>query len=212
MGLTMSFYHIQNRGFTPDGLKTVMKEHFPAENAGNKKLDMFRGVLEAVIGERRASELDIGALVGADTAAPTVAFSADKPWLPFYDESLCDGAVASSGDAMTLSKIFGVPVLSFAAFDSDVLFVSFADGATGETFDHAKPNFEEFEEFDDEQYSTDAPLFLGRLGADMDAVAEIWQEEVTFAEERMEKLCGLIGAEPYFMPEDESEGYDLITG
>ena len=126
------------------------------------------------------------------------AFRPDAAWLPFYQTRLCDGSIQSSRDLGRLSEAFGTPVLAFALFDSDVLFVSYRDNAAGTAYDYARLPFENYEEYDGEVYRLGFPEFLASLCASdrREELRRIWEEEDdVFADDRMWKLMDLLGME-----------------
>ena len=128
-------------------------------------------------------------------------------WLPLFEENFCGSA--SSLDAGVISEIFGTPVLAFSIFDSDILFVSYRDPEKAIRVDYAKPNFEEFEEYDDRLYKAEFPQFLCAYG-DEQLLREIWEGEEVFADDRMLKLCEVIGAQVLYVAEELPEGYERV--
>lgn len=99
-----------------------------------------------------------------------------------------------------------------ALFDSDILFVAYADAAAGTACDYAKPNFEEMEEYDTDLHSTDFPQILLRLfvNADPAALREAWDGEEVFADARLEKLCALLPLPILYSGETPPEGFQLL--
>lgn len=140
---------------------------------------------------------------------PVLAWRADARWLPLFEETLCEGNMASSRDAERLSEVFGEPVLAFAIFDSDILFVSYSDPGRGFRADFAQPNFEQAEEMIDEPYQREFPTFLCAY-ADEEALRTIWEGEEVFADDRMLKLCEAIGAQVLYDGEELPEGFQPI--
>lgn len=140
---------------------------------------------------------------------PVLAWRANARWLPFFEENLCDGYNASSRDAGRLAKAFGAPVLAFSIFDSDILFLSYADPERRLRLDFAKADFEEAEEMIDSPFQMEFPQFLCTWG-DEQTLREIWEGEEVFADDRMAKLCGVIGAEVLYDGQDLPEGYERI--
>ncbi|MBO5035066.1 MAG: hypothetical protein J6C43_05600 [Oscillospiraceae bacterium] len=138
-----------------------------------------------------------------------LAYRPDARWLPLFEENLCEGYNASSRDAGKLAKTFGAPVLAFSIFDSDILFVSYADPEKGISEDYAKPNFEGFEEYDMDQYQEAFPQFLCAYG-DEAALREAWEGEEVFADDRMAKLCELIGAQVLYDGSKLPQGFQWI--
>ena len=90
--------------------------------------------------------------------------------------------------------------LAFALFDSDVLFASYRDEATGEAYDYARLPFEDYEEYDDEVYQLGFPAFLADLcpperREELRTAWETDEEYEVFADDRMWKLMELLGME-----------------
>lgn len=130
----------------------------------------------------------------------------DARWLPLFEERLCEGYTASSRDTDRLARQFSAPVLAFSIFDSDILFVSYSDPENDIRVDYAKPNWEGFEEYDMDLYQEEFPAFLCAY-ADEAALREAWEGEEVFADDRMHKLCGLIGAQVLYDSQDLPEGF-----
>lgn len=218
MGTTMTYIQLKNRGFTRDELQAGMNTLFGGKQREQRSLGEL---------ERRMSAMKAAALSTKDLAVlkllrgameqeekgPQVGFRADAPWLPLWNTELCDGAIRSSKDLNRLSEAFQTPVLALALFDSDVLFVSYRDNATGEAYDYAKPNYEEYDEYDSETYRTQFPEFLTELCPpdSRPRLEEIWSAEEDFADDRMYNLLELLGA-VVLDPEAEHdpEGFELI--
>lgn len=167
MGTTMAFYNILNQGLEPGELVEKMKKFSsPAHSNVDKLLEAFISpdVLHQMHEQVDADSAHFSGIFGSKAPSrakcAVIAYNACAKWLPFFEEKLCEGYIASSKDAEKLSKIFGAPVLAFSIFDSDILFVSYSDAAKNIAYDFAKPNFEEFEEFDTDQYSTAFPEFM----------------------------------------------------
>ena len=185
MGTTMAFYQIQNRNFTQNELKDIMGQTFGYTDRDDED-----------------DSLD----------CPTILYQESAKWLPFYDEDICEGYIASHEDAMKLSIIFSTPVLAFSVFDSDILFVSYADTNKNIHYNYAKPNIDGYDEFDIDLYKTAFPTFLLDfcLAKEKEAFDEIWNGEEVFSENRMECLCELIGATPVY--DEIPEGFQGIFG
>lgn len=215
MGTTMTYIQLKNRGFT----KEELRERLRALAGGGKAEEgaMARN-MAALKGEklslkdRMVLKLLQGVMRSEDRLQ--AAFRPDAAWLPFYQTRLCDGRILSSADLGQLSQAFRTPVLSFAVFDSDVLFVSYRDSETGELFDYAKPNWEEYEEYDAETYRLGFPEFLAGLcppgGAEK--LRDIWDAEEDFAEDRMGKILEVLGTD-FIDPEAECfpKGFEPVV-
>lgn len=194
MGTTMSFYYIKNQDFSRGRLQEILGQSFPKKGKADES---FFDSLKLLLGDEKAEilkaqmEQDDPSLFEEGLPSPMVAYRPDAPWLPFFEERLCEGYNASSRDAHRLSRKFKAPVLAFSLFDSDLLLVSYCDAAQKIRYDYAKPNFEEMEEYDTELYKAEFPQFLAELcpGVSEDALKEIWDAEEDFADDRMEKLC-----------------------
>lgn len=223
MGTTMTYIQLKNRGFTREELRAGLDKLFGGQEGQTPALkDLERG-MEALTGNALTEKdrlllrfLHGVAEEGADRR-PQVGFRAGAPWLPLWQTWLCDGMVVSSRDLGRLSEVFGTPVLAFALFDSDVLFVSYRDDATGEAYDYARLPFEDYEEYDDEIYQLGFPEFLARLcpPEGREALRRIWvedNEDDVFADDRMWKLMDLLGMEA-IDPEAEQfpEGFEKIV-
>lgn len=195
MGTTMSFYYIKNQGFSRGRLQEILGRSFP-----KKENESFFDSLKLLLGDEKAEILKAQmeqvdpSLFEEGPPSPMVAYRPDAPWLPFFEERLCEGYNASSNDARRLSQNFKAPVLAFSLFDSDLLLVSYCDAAQEIRYDCAKPNFAEMEEYDTELYKAEFPRFLTELcpGVPEDALREIWDAEEDSADDRMEKLCAAL--------------------
>lgn len=215
MGTTMSYIQLKNRGFT----KEELQERLKVLEAGGKEegAEMARR-MAALKGEKLGlkERMMLKLLQGVmrSGARLQAGFRPDGAWLPFYQTRMCDGRILSSADLGRLSELFQTPVLSFSVFDSDVLFVSYGDSRTGERFDFAKPNWEGYEEYDSETYRLGFPEFLAELcpPEQREKLRGIWDGEEDFAEERMEKLLGLLGTD-LIDPEADyfPKGFKLVT-
>ena len=184
MGTTMSFYSILNRGLSPAQLQQrVNAADFP---------ELF------------------GRYVQPQPDRTVIAYRESAKWLPFFEEHLCEGYIASSNEAEKLSSIFGAPVMAFAVFDSDIFFVSYSDAANGIAYDYAKPNFEEFEDFDIDLYSTEFPAFLLEF-CSKDELSAAWEKpDDVFADDRMEQIAQLVQTELIYDSSHIPEGYQGI--
>ena len=206
MGTTMSYIQLKNRGFTKEELQECLNVLYGEKEKGAPPLqDLERG-MEALTG-KALTEKDrtllhfLHSLTGEEQdKRPQMAFRTDAPWLPLWQTWLCDGVIVSSGDLGALSKTFRTPVLAFALFDSDVLFASYRDEATGEAYDYARLPFEDYEEYDDEVYQLGFPAFLADLcpperREELRTAWETDEEYEVFADDRMWKLMELLGME-----------------
>lgn len=218
MGTTMTYIQLKNRGFTREELQACMDALFREKKREQRPLEDLERGMEALKGakltlkDRAILKLLHGAMEREDKG-PQVGFRGEAPWLPFWHTGMCEGAVRSSRNLRRLSEAFGTPVLAFALFDSDVLFVSYRDNATGEAYDYAKPNYEGYDEYDHETYRTGFPEFLAALcpPGSRPRLEEIWSGEEVFADDRMHKLLELLEAK-VIDPEAECypEGFHLI--
>ncbi len=141
---------------------------------------------------------------------PVLAYRSDARWLPLFEETLCEGCTASSRDTERLARKFGAPVLAFSIFDSDILFLSYSDPGRGFRADFAQPNFDEAQEMIDEPYRMEFPAFLCAY-ADEEALRKVWEGEEVFADDRMHKLCQLIGAEVLYDSVELPQGFQPIV-
>lgn len=208
MGTTMTYIQLQNRGFTRQELQERMDALFSGKAQEPRPLEELERGMEALKGakltlkDRAILRLLHGAMEREDEGAkgPQAGFRPDAAWLPFYQTRLCDGSIQSSRDLGRLSEAFGTPVLAFALFDSDVLFVSYRDNAAGAAYDYARLPFEAYEEYDGEVYRLGFPEFLASLCPPdrREELRRIWEEDNkddVFADDRMWKLMDLLGME-----------------
>ena len=151
-----------------------------------------------------------------DRAPELLAFREDARWLPYFQSWRCESCLCSSRDLRELSQRFGTPVLGFSIFDSDVLFLSYCDAAKQVFYDYVKPNFPEMmEDFDAPDAQTGPPVFLlslaGYGGAGQEEglrrLTDIWEEELVFADDRMDGLLQFLGAQVIYDEEEIPEGY-----
>lgn len=205
MGTTMTYIQLKNRGFTKDELQGCMNALFSGKKQEQRSLeDLERGMAalkgtKLTLKDRAVLKLLHGAMEREDKG-PQMGFRPDAAWLPFYQTRLCDGSIQSSRNLGRLSEVFQTPVLAFALFDSDVLFVSYRDSAAGEAYDYARLPWEGYEEYDGELYRLGFPEFLAQL-CPLDRREELrrnWEEDNeddVFADDRMERLMELLGME-----------------
>lgn len=210
MGTTMAFYHIQNQGFSRGQLQEILGQSFPKKvNADESFLDSIETLLSK---EQAQLFLQFQSFEeGPRFPSPMLAYSPDAPWLPFFEERLCEGYNASSRDACRLSRTFKAPVLAFSLFDSDLLLVSYGDAARNIRYDCAKPNYAEMEEYDTELYKAEFPRFLTELCPDVseDTLREIWDAEEDFADDRMEKLSAALHIVSIY--DRVPDGFEAVT-
>lgn len=216
MGTTMSFYQIKNEGFSRGQLQDLLRQHFAKDpenalssfedalssNCGEEVLQSFRQYMSI----NRRFRKDCG-LDGQDRLpSPVIAYRPDAAWLPFYQVDLCEGYIATARDTLSLSQLFGVPVLAFAVYDSDAMFLSYADAKAEMTIDYVKPNFEGMEEFEGPGMHTEFPTLLPQLcpGTPEETLRGIWEGKEVFADDRAHKLCEALGSSllNYQFPED----------
>lgn len=138
-----------------------------------------------------------------------VAYNENSKWLPYFETTLCDGNIVLIEDIKKLSQILEAPILAFAIFDSDYLYLSYCDASHEISFNHVKPNIEEIGEEDAIfDYSTDFPEFLFAFCSsdESDRLRDVWNDtEVVFADDRMHDICELIGATVIY-DENDIEG------
>lgn len=221
MGTFAAYYCIWNRGFTPDELKDKIKV---ISSSGKKKDDAIFKRLSALLSPQVTEQMRMGAAESAvhfntifgmkghpHGNRAVIAYSPNAKWLPLFETTLCEGYTAYSKEAAQLSKLFCAPVLAFSIFDSDVLFVSYSDVEKGIQYDYAKPNIEEFEEFDTNQYSTEFPEFLVQF-CDRSELQSIWNKpDEVFADDRLKKLCQLMQIDLLYGNTSMLEGYQFIS-
>ncbi len=204
MGTSMAFYHVKNRGFDREELQRIMTEASFSSAARDAEFDSIRQMFgEEVIQQYLRSMEQLskafsfdpsGGNAGGNSGA-VIGYRPDAPWLPFFDADICENYNASSRDAELLSKAFGAPVLAFSIFDSDVLMLSYSDAERGVNHNYAKPNCEGVEEYDTELFRAELPAFLLFLCPELtkEKLTEIWEGEEVFADDRMGKLCEVLG-------------------
>lgn len=218
MGTSAAYYSIWTRGFTPDELREKIKV---VSSSGKKREDAIYERMSAFLSPEEIAQMRAGAAAAfcegfggrgwpqGNRAA--IAYRPDVKWLPLFETNICEGCTASSRDAMELSELFGAPVFAFSIFDSDVLFVSYCDAERGICYDYAKPNYEEFEDYDADQYSTEFPDFLAEF-CDRAELEAVWDNpDEVFADDRLEKLCQLMQMDLLHTGDQPSEGYELIS-
>lgn len=228
MGTTMSFYLLENRDLTPEKLKAAWDGFHKKAQAAQKKQSIkdkaFISFMKAFLNEEQKREFEerfgpdgmknpfdemMGRSQKFREKGPVLAYRPDAKWLPLFEENLCEGYIASSRDAEKLAKTFGTPALAFSIFDSDILFASYADPEKQLRADCAKPNIEGFDEYDTEQYKEEFPQFLCAYGEEA-ALRAAWEGEEIFADDRMEKLCELIGAQVLYDASQLPQGFQRL--
>lgn len=219
MGTTMSFYLIENRGFTPEELsgKVAGLQEKVSVKAKAQEAFLHQAIQSSLSPEQQKAwksflqEIEQGMVKRAEEhrKEAVLAYRSDAKWLPLFEENLCEGYNATSRDTAKLAKTFGAPVLAFSIFDSDILFASYADPEKGIFEDYAKPNFEGFEEYDMDQYQQGFPQFLCAYGEEI-SLREAWEGEEVFADDRMAKICELIGAQVLYDGEELPDGFQWI--
>lgn len=203
MGTTMSFVYLENQGFSRAALEEKMQA-LPPKYRQSNPFDALQGVLPPEF-MRQFAELP------ADQTM--LAYSQGAQWLPFYNVNLCDGNITSSQQLKSLSACFGAPVLAFALFDSDILFVSYCDAQRETALDYAKPNDEAFEEYDPDDYQPAFPEFLCAFctAENAEKLRETWDaEEMVFADDRLALLLQLLGAPLVYDSKEPIPGYEKI--
>ena len=218
MGTTMAYYHIRNDGLDRERLRTGLGKIAGEESASAR----FEKMMINLVGEEmfrqaqretEATQRHFDSIFGArpKLPSPMIAYRPDAAWLPFFNVDICEGRTASSRDARKLSRLFCAPVLALSVYDSDILLVSYSDAAKGVEYDFAKPPCEGYEEYDAELYSTQFPQFLTQLCPALteEKLAEIWEADEVFADDRMYKLEEILGLSPIDV--EVPEGFEVIT-
>lgn len=217
MGTTRSFLLLKNRGFAREELEQLISQHVAREKEGAQEMQ-----------RRMAKNMGLGqeffamfAALNSFTRHGAVAYREDAGWLPYFITELCDGHIVSSRELVRTSEQFAAPVLAFAVFDSDILFLSYCDGEKQVFYDYVKPNCPEMEEYDQEVYQEGLPAFLlsldgednvQRLG-DLQRLKDIWDEEdMVFADDRMHNLLQFLGMQVIYDENDIPEGFARIGG
>lgn len=214
MGTTRSFLLLKNRGFIREELEQSLPRHMAREEAGAQEARRRMG---------QALGLDKDGLALLDMlemftqSHGVIAFREDARWLPYFITGLCDGHIVSSEELEGTSEQFRTPVLAFALFDSDDLFVSYCDAAEQTFYDYAKPAFPEFKEYDTEVYQEGLPMFLLSLDGgdniqrmeDIQRLKNIWDEknEDLDADDRMHNLLKFLDMQVIYDENDIPEGF-----
>lgn len=218
MGMSMAFYHIRNDGLDREQLQAGLRKIAGEESASAK----FEKMMIELVGEEmfrqaqretEATQRHFDSIFGArpKLPSPMIAYRPDEPWLPFFNVDICEGYNASSRDARKLSRLFCAPVLALSVYDSDILLVSYSDAAKGVEYDYAKPNSEWMEEYDMETFRNEFPAFLLELCPMLtrERLAEIWEADEVFADDRMYKLGEVMSLSPINV--EVPEGFEVIT-
>lgn len=144
-------------------------------------------------------------------------YDKNAKWLPFFDVHLCEGNIACREELLNLSVQFQTPILAFSIYDGDALFVLYCDGKAKIDYGYVKPDFEEFQEFDKECYSTEFPEFLLKFTgkSKQKQLYEIWNQKEDeggnfFALDRMKKLAELFGLPIIYDADDDLSGYERV--
>ncbi len=224
MGMTRSFYFIANTGFSRERIREVLSASFTegASFIGQESAELSRKLEEMRERPDRGDGLEeyinMAIRIGmAGNIEPVVAYREGVRLLPCFDINLCEGYTASSRDNAMLSRTFEAPVLSFSVMDSDILSVSCSDAQKGVEIDCVRANIPGMEEemCDMEIYRTDFPSFLLEYCSEGERgkLREIWESrEYVLAEEKMEDIGRLIGAEFMYGWDDNPEGYEVLEG
>ena len=219
MGTTMAFYHIRNNGLDRERLQSGLKEVAGEERASSARFEkmmigfMGEEMFRLAEQETQKTKQHFDSIFGArpELPSPMIGYRPDAPWLPLFGEHLCEGNNASSRDARKLSRLFCAPVLALSVYDSDILLVSYSDAAKGVEYDYAKPNSEWMEEYDMETFRNEFPAFLLELCPMLtrERLAEIWEADEVFADDRMYKLGEVMSLSPINV--EVPEGFEVIT-
>jgi len=146
--------------------------------------------------------------------SPVIAYNKTAKWFPFFDANLCEGSIAIIDDLKLLSKIFGVPVIAFSVYDSDCLFVSFADQKNMVDYNHVKPNTSDFQAYDVEVYKTVFPTYLLDFcdNNDHKKLTEVWNsDQYIFAEDRMINMCAILRISVLYNDSEAPDGFYIIS-
>lgn len=216
MGTKWSYIQLKNRGFDLAELQSCLNILAnDLKNASYAPTDPFRKFLESqlssdgleILFQLRAAERE------SWNEPPHIAFRANSEWLPLFQIYLCGGGYPSVQDLKRLSKTFDTPVMFFSIFDSDSLFLSYCDGATGMCQEYFKPNWNEDDNYDMRRYQKAFPEFLVWLcpPEHRAELRKVWDGDEVFADDRMLKLFRLLGME-IFDPETEQfpQGFEIV--
>lgn len=220
MGTTRSMIFVQNRDFTQGELGLIIKQLDSKEKQKDQEfLSMLKGFMTPEMASKMESEYGqmqspFTNLPHQDAPKAVLAYCESQRWLPLFIESLCDGYTVSSTDLKTLSQQFNTPVFGFAIYDSDVLFVSYCDAQKDIAYDHAKPNFQGFEEYDSHLYTQDFPTFMLDLcdASRHEELLAAWNEEdMVFADDRLDKIADLLDFKLFYDFSCDLPGFQAIT-
>lgn len=217
MGTNAAFYCIQNKGLDRESLQARLTAFSTCQPPSRCKQMLEEFVGQAALAELEAEMAERQKLFGwhqpEALPQPRLGYRADAKWLPFFSQDLCEGQNVTSRDAAELSLTFGAPVLAFSIFESDVLYLSYADAACKVFYDYVKENYDGFDCMDIGHFARSFPEFLTDFcGRDSrPKLLEIWEGEEVFADDRMEKLCDMLGAGLIFSAHHMPEGYEMVT-
>lgn len=216
MGTTRAFYLIRNHEIIKDNLQNNLK-HF--EKKTNEKqssnYNLFLKLAEnADLKEKEESVFQNMISLISDKAEVIIGYNEASKWLPLFGDHLCEGYSSSTKDTDFISELFKTDVLAFSIFDSDVLFISYSRYADKMSINIAKPNYDGYEEYDSELYSSEFPRFLMEYCPEPQhqKLIDIWEsQDYVFADDRMLEICELINAKVIYTAEDLSEGFEKIS-
>ena len=216
MGMTRAFYYVVNTGFSKERVQEILSEMTSREMAS---LPPQAGqILKKLGGGERALELleMLGKTVQIFGKDSIVAWREDARMFPVFDTNSCEGHTAVIMDNEVLAQYFQAPVLSFSVMDSDVMFVVYRDRENGEKVSCARPNYSGTDEeiYDTNLYKVEFPEPLLKYcgEGEQQKLRDIWEsEDYTFAEDRMEAICELLGLDIVYVREDIPEGYEVVT-
>ena len=219
MGTTKSLLFIENRGFEQGEIERIINQFSSKEK---QKEQSFFTLLQQFItpemmkqaeAEHKQMESLFQRPQRTDSPKVALAYCDNAHWLPLFIESLCDGHIVCSKELKRLSQQFHTPVLAFAIYDSDALFISYCDDNKGIMYDYIKPNSQEFEEYDSNLYQKDFPQFLLSLcdTTRHKRLLSIWNEpNENFADDRMEKLAELFEMKVFHNFSGDLPGFQRI--
>ena len=220
MGTTRSLLFIERRTFEQGELEEILSQFSSHEERKEQAFVSFlqQFMTPEMMRQARAERGQMEALFQnvqrTEHIKAALAYSDDVQWLPLFIESLCDGHIVCSKELKQLAQQFHSPVLAFAIYDNDALFVSYCDDKEGVMYDYIKPNSQEFEEYDSCIYQNDFPQFLLSLcGTEkQERLLRIWDDpNKVFAEDRMKKLAELLDIKLYDDFSDDLPGFERIV-
>lgn len=229
MGTTRSFLFLKNKGDSTEALREKLRRYAVEDGeVQDRKMEFLRALLkrsEETLPRREGNVIQFPGTqpdwadilisqMSAFSRYNVIAYRPDVPWLPYFNTSLCDGNITRSEELQSAAEVFETSVLALAVYDSDILCVSYYDVETKQGYDYIKSNLNCFDEFDEDTYLDEFPEFLLDLcGRDQaKRLRELWEEPLSFADDRMVNLAFLLGTRPlYDETLQQMEGFEKLS-